>query len=118
MIVAADGDMVLNDVSTKNGPLPMGMNLFTINTQYEYQFANREFLLNCLEYLTSKSTIMQTRNKEIVLRLLDPKKTEAEKVKWQFINIGLPILLVIVFGFIYQRYRRYRIDTTCYRHGG
>lgn len=108
MIVVADGDMVLNDVSARQGPLPMGMNLFTMGTQYEYQFANRDFLLNSLEYLTSKSAIISTRNKEIVLRLLDVKKVEAEKTKWGLINIVLPILLVILAGVVYQRLRRYR----------
>ncbi|HEY0041149.1 MAG TPA: gliding motility-associated ABC transporter substrate-binding protein GldG [Flavisolibacter sp.] len=108
IIVVADGDIALNDVSAKEGPLPMGMNLFTMGTQYEYQFANREFVLNCLEYLTSNSNIIGTRNKEIVLRLLDTKKVEAEKGKWQLINIVLPIVLVVLFGFVYQRIRRYR----------
>ena len=108
MIVVADGDMVLNDISNKQGPLPMGMNLFTMGTQYEYQFANREFLLNCLEYLTSSTNIISTRNKEVVLRLLDTKKVEAEKGKWGLINIALPIVLVILFGIIYQRIRKYR----------
>lgn len=86
----------------------MGMNLFTMGSQFEYPFANRQFLLNCLEYLTSKSTIIATRNKEIVLRLLDPKKTDAEKSKWQVINIALPIVLVILFGLLYQSLRRRR----------
>jgi gliding-associated putative ABC transporter substrate-binding component GldG len=107
MIVVADGDIVLNDVSSK-GPLPMGMNFFTVGSNYEYQFANRDFLLNCLEYLSSKSNIIQTRNKEIVLRLLDNKKVEAEKTKWQLINIALPIILIIILGFIYQQIRRYQ----------
>jgi ABC-2 type transport system permease protein len=107
LIVVADGDIVLNDV-TSNGPLPMGMNLYTVGSQYEYQFANRDFLLNCLEYLTSKSSIIQTRKKEIVLRLLDTQKVEADKTKWQLINIALPILLVILFGGVYQQFRRYR----------
>jgi ABC-2 type transport system permease protein len=106
MIVVADGDMVLNDVSPKTGPVPMGVNLFTVGSQYEYQFANKDFLLNCLEYLTSKSNIIETRNKEIVLRLLDIKKVESEKTKWQFINIALPVLIIILFGFIYQQLRR------------
>jgi ABC-2 type transport system permease protein len=108
MIIVADGDMVLNDVSNQQGPMPMGMNLFTAGTQYEYQFANREFVLNSLEYLTSSSNIISTRNKEIILRLLDTKKVDAERGKWQLINIALPILLVIVFGIAYQRIRRYR----------
>jgi ABC-2 type transport system permease protein len=108
MIVVADGDIVLNDVSPKNGPLPMGMNLFTAGSQYEYQFANRDFLMNCIEYLTSKTTIIQTRNKEIVLRLLDTKKVDAEKGEWQLINILLPILLIILAGVVYQQLRRFR----------
>jgi gliding-associated putative ABC transporter substrate-binding component GldG len=107
MIVVADGDIVLNDATSK-GPLPMGMNLYTLNTQYEYQFANRDFLLNCLEYMTGNSSIIQTRNKEIVLRLLDTKKVEAEKSRWQLVNIALPIILIIIFGFIFQQVRRYR----------
>lgn len=108
MIVVADGDIVLNDVSAKQGPLPMGMNLYTVGSQYEYQFANRDFLLNCLEYLTSKNTIIATRNKEIVLRLLDTEKVQQEKTKWQFLNIALPVILVILFGWLYQQLRRQR----------
>jgi gliding-associated putative ABC transporter substrate-binding component GldG len=108
MIVVADGDIVLNDVSQQQGPLPMGLNLFTAGSQYEYQFANRDFLLNSLEYLTGKSNIIATRNKEIVLRLLNTRKVEEEKTKWQMINIALPLLLVILLAFLYQAVRKYR----------
>ncbi len=106
MIVVADGDIVLNDVSPKEGPLPMGMNFYTAGSQYEYQFANKEFLLNCLEYLVNKPGIIETRNKDIVLRLLDSKKVTAQKNTWQFINIALPVLLVILFGWVYQQARK------------
>jgi gliding-associated putative ABC transporter substrate-binding component GldG len=108
MIVVGDGDVVLNDVSSQKGPLPMGLNLYTMGTQYEYPFANRDFLLNCLEYLTGNANVIATRNKEIVLRLLDQKKVEEEKTKWQLINIAVPVLLVVLFGFIYQQIRKYR----------
>ncbi len=50
MIVIADGDIVLNGVSQEK-PLPMGVNSYTVETQYQYQFANKEFVENCLEYL-------------------------------------------------------------------
>ncbi|MEO6612063.1 MAG: gliding motility-associated ABC transporter substrate-binding protein GldG [Chitinophagaceae bacterium] len=106
MIVVGDGDMVLNDLSPKDGPLPMGLNFYTVGTQYEYQFANKDFLLNCLEYLINKPGIIETRNKDIVLRLLDPQKVKDQKTTWQFINIALPILLVLVFGWIYQQTRK------------
>lgn len=106
IIVAGDGDMVMNDFSPANGPLPMGLNFYTMGTQYEYQFANREFLLNSIEYLISNPAIIETRNKDIVLRLLDSKKVNEQKFTWRFINIALPVLLVILAGFIYQYLRR------------
>ena len=106
IIVVGDGDMALNDVSVKEGPLPMGVNLFTVGSQYEYQFANREFLLNCIEYLVSNPTISETRNKNIVLRLLDSQKVQEKKLFWQLINIALPVLLIILAGFLYQQIRK------------
>ena len=106
MIIVADGDILLNDISPKDGPLPMGLNFYTLGSQYEYQFANRDFLLNCIEYLVNKPAISETRNKDIVLRLLDSKKVNAQKTTWQFINIGLPILLLLFFGWIYQQVRK------------
>jgi gliding-associated putative ABC transporter substrate-binding component GldG len=109
MVVVADGDMVLNDFSTKeNQPLPMGMNLFTAGSQYEYRFANRDFLINILEYLTSDAGLIESRNKEVILRLLDPKKTESQKTQWQLINIALPVFLVVLAGVVYQQLRRRR----------
>jgi ABC-2 type transport system permease protein len=106
IIVVGDGDMVLNDYSPKDGPLPMGINFYTVGSQYEYQFANREFLLNSLEYLVNNPAIIETRNKDIVLRLLDSQKVSDQKSTWQFINIALPVLLVIIFGWVYQLLRK------------
>lgn len=106
MIVVGDGDIVLNDISPKDGPLPMGLNFYTLNTQYEYQFANRDFLLNCMEFLVNKPGIIETRNKDIVLRLLNSQKVKEQKAIWQFLNIGLPILLVLLLGWIYQQIRK------------
>ena len=108
MIVVGDGDILLNDLSPKEGPLPMGLNFYTVGSQYEYQFANRDFLLNCIEYLVNKPGISETRNKDIVLRLLDSKKVKEQKTTWQFINIALPILLVILFGWVYQQVRKWK----------
>lgn len=106
MIVVGDGDMLLNEVSPKEGPLRMGTNFYTIGSQYEFQFANKDFLQNCIEYLVNKPGIIETRSKDIVLRLLDSKKVKAQKGTWQFMNIALPILLVLLFGWVYQQVRK------------
>ena len=107
MIIIADGDIGLNDFSPQQQQvLPMGINKYTVGTQYEYQFANRDFILNCLEYLLNDGGIMETRNKDFALRVLDTKKVSEQKFGWQLINIAAPVLMVILFGFIYQQVRK------------
>jgi len=105
MIVVSDGDIALNAVTRNEGPLAMGMNPFT-----KYKYANSEFITNAVEYLVDNSGILETRAKDLTLRLLDKKKLEDERSKWQLINIALPLLLVILFGGVYQfiRRRKYR----------
>lgn len=120
MIVVADGDIVLNDFIPSGGsntqpePIQMGWNKYTY-TEYLKQsslgkwfipVANREFVLNCVEYLVSNPAISETRNKDIVLRLLDSKKVKAQRTTWQLINIALPVLLVVIFGWFYQAIRK------------
>ncbi len=106
IIIAGDGDMALNDVSAKNGPLPLGVNLFTLGSPYEYTFANKQFLINSLEYLVNNPAIIETRNKDIVLRLLNTSRVNESKATWQFINVALPVLLIIISGGVYQAIRR------------
>ena len=103
----ADGDIVLNDVF-KDEPLPMGLNKYTLETQHEYQFANKEFVENCLEYLINDAGLSEARAKDYTLRLLDAKKVTDQKTMWQLINLVIPILLIIIFGIIYQWWRRKR----------
>jgi gliding-associated putative ABC transporter substrate-binding component GldG len=101
IIVCSSAEIVMNEVS-QLGPRPMGFSKDMDN----YTFANQEFLQNCLDYLTSNSGILETRSKDFTLRLLDPKKVEDNKTFWQFINVVVPLLLVIIAGFIFQFIRK------------
>jgi gliding-associated putative ABC transporter substrate-binding component GldG len=105
ILVTGNGDWVLNPY-TKNGPMQMGTNQYT-----NYNFANKDFLLNSLEYFTDKSGILQSRGKEYVLRMLDPKKIEADKTFWQWLNIGLPLAVTFLAGIFFQwrRKRKYSV---------
>lgn len=100
MIVVSDADIVANVVTQNEGPLRMGTNQFT-----KTQYANKDFIINCIEYLTNPSGILSARSKNFVLRLLDPAKIENEKTKWQVINVGLPVLLILAFAFVYHTMR-------------
>jgi gliding-associated putative ABC transporter substrate-binding component GldG len=110
IIVVADGDMVMNGVS-KNEPLPMGVNPLTVGSQYQYQFANKDFLQNCLDYLLNTSGLAEAKAKDYTLRLLDGQKVTREKTTWQLINIAAPVIMIIIFGAIFQfvRKRKYTV---------
>ena len=73
MIIISDGDMVLNG-TVKGQPLPMGVNSYTVGSQYEYQFANKQFVENCIEYLINDAGLSEARSKDYTLRLLDPNR--------------------------------------------
>ncbi len=100
-IVVSDGDIVTNVITQSDGALTMGTQQFE-----NYQFANKEFLLNCLDYLVGNSDIIQTRNKDFTLRLLDKTKVREQKTIWQIINVLVPVLLVLIFTFVLQYSRK------------
>ena len=101
MIVVADGDIATNFISQQYGPLPMGFNLYS-----RYTFANKEFFTNAIDYLVNPSNILETRAKDFTLRLLNPKKVKEQKPIWQFVNIVLPVILIIIIALIYQQARK------------
>jgi gliding-associated putative ABC transporter substrate-binding component GldG len=100
-IVVSDADIVTNTVTQTDGPLPMGTQQFE-----NYQFANREFFMNCMDYLVDNSGIIETRNKDFTLRLLDKNKVQQQKGLWQIINITVPVLLVLFIGVFVQIRRK------------
>jgi ABC-2 type transport system permease protein len=95
-LVTGDGDWVLNGFS-REGPESMGRNPYT-----DYNFANKDFLLNALEFMNDETGIMASRSRQYTLRLLDPKKLETNKAGWQWLNIGLPVFLILLAGIIYN----------------
>lgn len=103
MIVVSDGDIVLNKLPNDQNTPPPPMGLSNSGQQL---YANNVFLQNALEYLINPSGIIETRNKDISLRLLNSTKVEEQRIQWQIINIALPILLVILSGFVYQQLRK------------
>ena len=101
MIVISDADIVMNVVTQQEGPLYMGMHQFN-----KYQYANKDFFLNCMEYLTNSSGILEARSKDYTLRLLDTTRIEEKRGFWQFLNIGIPTIIVALCGLLFAWLRR------------
>jgi ABC-2 type transport system permease protein len=104
-LVVADSDFIKNTISDKRD---IGYNKWDKN----YYKGNKDFILNAIEYLLDDSDILKSRSKEIKLRLLDAVKTQKEKTKWQLINIGLPLLFLLIFGLLYNYFRKKKYSTT------
>ena len=105
--MAGNADIVMSQFSEALGrPLTMGVNKDT-----KVQYANKDFFLNCLEYLANKNNILDSRAKGYTLRLLDAGKVANQRSLWQIINIVAPILLVCLFAVFYQwrRKKKYTI---------
>ena len=126
VLLVADGDLVLNDyipaVDEKGAydpqaplvPTEMGWNPYT---HFEYltggeagryfmPVANKEFLLNSVEYLISNPAISGLRAKEITLRLLDGEKVNQYRLWVQLLFILFPLLLLVGGGVLFQSIRK------------
>ena len=107
MVVISDGDIIRNDYDPVNSRVsPLGYYKFT-----KENFANKALIQNAIEWLTDENGIIAARSKDIKLRLLDNAKVKAEKTTWQLLNIGVPLLLLLVFGigYNYIRKRKYAL---------
>lgn len=103
MIVIADADIIKNEVrrvGQSETPYPLGQDLVTGQL-----YGNRDFLINCLNYLVDDNGIMELRSRELKLRLLDRTRIKNERLKWQLINFAGPVLIVILAGLIYNYFR-------------
>ncbi|MCS6795583.1 MAG: gliding motility-associated ABC transporter substrate-binding protein GldG [Raineya sp.] len=102
ILVCADGDFLRNGVNAKTKQvLPLGYDKFT-----GFQFANKQFLLNILSYMLDEKGIILSRNKEIMLRPLDKKKLQNQRTFWQWFNVGLPVVFLIIFGIAWNWWRK------------
>ena len=94
LIVVSDGDLARNDINRRTGqPLPLGFDPFS-----NYTFANQDLLLNMIAYLVDENGLIRARSKDIRIRPLDREQIAIEKIQWQVFNIGVPLVLLIVFG--------------------
>lgn len=112
MIVVADGDIIRNDLrrsGTNIIPLTLGQNQFTGQI-----FGNRDFIVNCINYLADDNGLMELRSRELKMRLLNRQAVKNGKIRIEVVNILLPVLVVIAAGIAYSflRKRKYTRRTS------
>ena len=104
MIVISDGDVVRNQLDKNFQPLELGYDKWTNNL-----YANKEFLMNCVNYLLDDNGLINIRSKEVNLPILDKEKVYASYTQSQVITVAVPIVILLLFGvvFTFLRKRKY-----------
>ena len=101
-IVVASGDIIRNEISLKDSTtIPLGFDRYM-----NQQFGNKDFIQNAVLYLADDDGWMQLRNREMKLRLLNKRLVNDEKLLWQVVNVLTPLILLLIFGIVYQIIRK------------
>jgi len=105
MVVVSDGDAFKNAVSLSTGKIaPAGLDRYSGEI-----FANKDFLLNVINYLCDDSGLIGVRSRNVKLRLLDETKIKSNRFSIQVMNVAMPIgvILLISLGLMILRRKRY-----------
>ena len=102
MIVISDGDVIRNHVRKNSQEIyPLGFDRYT-----NQMYGNKVFLMNAIDYLLDDAGLINVRSKQITLRMLDGKKVSEQRSRWQALNLGLPVVLLLIFGFGRNQWRK------------
>ena len=101
MIFFSDGDIIKNDVNSNNKPYEIGYNPFS----KEIFQGNKQLIINSIHYLTGNKKLLDLRRNNFKIRLLDKKEISVNKIKWQILNIFFPLIIVLIFGLIFNLMR-------------
>jgi len=106
MVVLADAGMIANKVNyNEKSPQIQETGYDRVANR---TWGNKAFLMNAVFYLNDDRGIMHLRNRTMQLRLLDKVKLREQKTFWQWLNVILPLVLLVITGIIYNIVRKYR----------
>lgn len=100
MIVISDGDVIKNQLD-KGTPLELGFDKWT-----NQLYGNKEFLMNCVNYLLDDNGLINIRSKDVDLPLLNKEEVYKNYTLAQMVTVGLPIVILAIFGFLFTFLRK------------
>ena len=101
MIVIADGDIAKNQFDKNGAPLELGFDKWT-----QEFYENKDFMMNCVNYLLDDDGLINIRSKDVNLPLLNTQKVFDNYTLAQILTIGLPLLMLAIFGFLFTWLRK------------
>jgi hypothetical protein len=75
-------------------------------------YGNQDFLQNLVDYMMGETSVLDIRSKQIEIKNIDKEKLSTMADTLKIINVGLPIILILMLGFIWNYYRTKRYAST------
>ena len=101
-VVVASGSVIRNEIQ-------QGKALSAGDDRYSgMQFANRDFLVNAVLYLTDEQGLIPLRQKTIAMRLLNDRRAHEQRTQMQLFSTITPVALLAFIGLIVFLIRRYK----------
>lgn len=101
MIVISDGDLIKNQLDKNFQPVELGYDQRAGNL-----YDNKDFIMNCVNYLLDDNGLINIRSKDLNLALLDKEKVYERYSSIQLITIGLPMIILLLFGIVFSFIRK------------
>jgi ABC-2 type transport system permease protein len=101
-VVIGSGSVLLNETQ-KGQALPMGYDRYS-----GMQFANRDFAVNAVLWMTDSEGLISLREKSVALRLLNDRRAHEQRLSVQLVSTISPVALLALIGGIVFAVRKHR----------
>jgi len=105
MIIISDGDIIRNKYTGAGSNVKIQELAYDRYSRQTY--GNKEFLINCISYLSGDSQLMTLRSRKVKMRIINKSLVQKNRLLIQFLNIIAPIIIILLFAFCITSLRRF-----------
>jgi ABC-2 type transport system permease protein len=105
MAMFSDGGLLSNKVSRTAGKEP-AISPLGYDRVSKITWGNRDFFYNLVQYMSDDASLVSLRGKSWQLRLLDNVRVSNQGPLIKWMNLMLPLLLIILGGILFSWFRK------------
>ncbi|MCH2224599.1 MAG: Gldg family protein [Crocinitomicaceae bacterium] len=77
-----------------------------IKLKFPHFFGNQEFVQNMADYMLGDNSVLDIRSRQIDIHEIDREKVKRDATFYKLLNVGLPVFLIILLGFVMNSARK------------
>jgi gliding-associated putative ABC transporter substrate-binding component GldG len=120
VLLVGNGNFIFNHYDSM--PNPRGMGYVYVPNQYNdlkmdpelvqrgvpFYTGNQEFFQNIVDYMMGDNSVLDVRSRQIEMKKIDKEKIKLFAGYYKFLNVLLPIGIILIFAFIIHLIRKKR----------